>query len=96
MLNHADLHVVDDFANLLYHVLGERLFVAGRLGAQDGYEQPFNSLDVNYSFYPSDDWTVKLKVQNLLDETIEIERAGVVTFAEKPGTAVALRVKYDF
>ena len=43
-----------------------------------------------------DNWTVKFKVQNLLDETIEIERAGVVTFAEKPGTTVALKVKYDF
>lgn len=83
-------------ANLLYNVFGERLYVAGRLGAPDGYEQPFNSLDVNYSFYPSDNWTVKLKVQNLLDETIEIERAGVVTYAENPGTAVAVKVKYDF
>jgi hypothetical protein len=51
---------------------------------------------VNYSFYPTDNWTVKLKVQNLLDETIEVERAGVVTFAENPGMAVALKVKYDF
>jgi TonB-dependent receptor len=83
-------------ANLLYNVFGERLYVAGRLGAPDGYEQPFNSLDLNYSFYPTDNWTVKFKVQNLLDETVEIERAGVVTFAENPGTAVALKVKYDF
>ena len=29
-------------ANLLYNVFGERLYVAGRLGAPDGYEQPFN------------------------------------------------------
>lgn len=83
-------------ANVLYNVFGERLYVAGRLGAPDGYEQPFHSLDVNYSFYPTDNWTVKLKVQNLLDETVEIERAGVVTFAENPGMAVALKVKYDF
>jgi hypothetical protein len=39
---------------------------------------------------------VKLKVQNILDETVEIERAGVVTFAEAPGMSVALKVKYDF
>ncbi|NCF44133.1 MAG: TonB-dependent receptor [Proteobacteria bacterium] len=83
-------------ANVLYNVFGERLYVAGRLGAPDGYEQPFHSLDLNYSFYPTDNWTVKLKVQNLLDETVEIERAGVVTFAENPGMAVALKVKYDF
>ena len=83
-------------ANLLYNVFGERLYVAGRLGAPDGYEQPFNSLDLNYGFYPTDNWTVKFKVQNLLDETVEIERAGEVTFAENPGIAVALKVKYDF
>ena len=83
-------------ANLLYNVFGERLYVAGRLGAPDGYEQPFHSLDANYSFFPSDSWTVKLKVQNILDETVEIERAGVVTFAEAPGMSVALKVKYDF
>ena len=63
-------------ANLLYNVFGERLYVAGRLGAPDGFEQPFHSLDLNYSFYPSDSWTMKLKVQNVLDETVEIERAG--------------------
>ena len=63
---------------------------------RDGYEQPFHSLDLNYSFYPSNNWTVKLKVLNLLDETIEIERAGVLTYAEKPGTAFALKVKYDY
>ncbi len=83
-------------ANILYNVFGERLYVAGRLGAPDGYEQPFHSLDLNYSWYPNDNWIVKLKAQNLLDETIEIERAGVVTFSEQPGTSIALQVKYDF
>ena len=39
---------------------------------------------------------MKLKVQNVLDETVEIERAGVVTFSEAPGIAVSLKVKYDF
>lgn len=83
-------------ANLLYNVFGERLYVAGRLGAPDGYEQPFNSLDINYSWYPSDNWTLKLKAQNILDEDVEIERDGVVTFFESPGTGVAVQVKYDF
>jgi hypothetical protein len=51
---------------------------------------------VNYSFYPSDSWTVKLKVQNILDETVEIRRAGIVTISDAPGMAVSLKVKYDF
>ena len=83
-------------ATILYNVFGERLYVAGRAGAPDGYEQPFNSLDVTYSWYPTENWTVKLKAQNLLDEAIEVERSGVVTFSEKPGMAMALKVKYDF
>lgn len=91
-----DSHDGRHSANLLYNVFAERLYVAGRLGAPDGYEQPFHSLDVNYSFYPSDSWTVKFKAQNLLKKAIEIKRAGVVTFAEDPGMGVSLKVKYDF
>lgn len=83
-------------ANILYNVFGERLYVAGRLGAPDGYEQPFHSLDINYSWFPSENWIVKLKAQNLLNETIEIERNSVVTFSKNPGTSIALQVKYDF
>ncbi len=77
-------------ASLIYNVFGERLYVAGRLGSPDGYEQPFHSLDFTYFWYPTDRMTVKLKAQNLLDETITIERAGIVTFEEDPGTSVGL------
>ena len=65
-------------ASLVYNVFGERLYVAGRNGAPDGYEQPFNSLDFVYTWYPTDSFTVKLKAQNLLDETVTIERQGIV------------------
>lgn len=77
-------------ASLIYNVFGERLFVAGRNGSPDGYEQPFHSLDFTYFWYPTDQLTVKLKAQNLLRETIDIERAGTVVFQEDPGTAYGL------
>ena len=48
------------------------------------------------SFYPSDSWTMKLKLQNILDETVEIKRADVVTFTEVPGMTVSLKVQYEF
>ena len=83
-------------ATLVYNVFGERLFVAGRLGAPDGFEQPFNSLDLTYSWYPSETLTVKAKLQNILDETIEIQRAGVVTFEEKPGAQISASVQWAF
>lgn len=77
-------------ASLAYNVFGERLYVAGRNGAPDGFEQPFNSLDFTYSWYPTDAVTVKVKAQNLLEETIRIERTGVLTFEEDPGSSYSL------
>ena len=83
-------------ASLIYNVFGERLYVAGRLGSPDGFEQPFHSLDVTYFWYPTDRITVKVKAQNLLDESIEIERLGVVTFEESPGTVISANFSWQF
>lgn len=81
-------------ASLVYNVFGERLYVAGRNGAPDGYEQPFHSLDLTWSWYPSDTMTFKLQARNLLRETVTIERAGVVTYEEDPGTSYALSFEW--
>ena len=83
-------------ASIVYNIFGERLYVAGRNESFDLYEQPFQSLDVTYTWYPAEQFVVKLKVQNLLDEHIEITRADVPVFSEKPGMALAASVKYDF
>ncbi|MCJ7590260.1 MAG: TonB-dependent receptor [Woeseiaceae bacterium] len=72
-------------ASLIYNVFGERLYVAGRNGAPDGFEQPFHSLDFTYFWYPTENITLKLKAQNLLDNSISIERNGIQTYAEDPG-----------
>jgi TonB-dependent receptor len=77
-------------ASLIYNVFGERLYVAGRNGAPDGFEQPFHSLDLTYSWYPTDTMTIKLKAQNLLDETATIERQGVTVFEQDPGINYSL------
>lgn len=77
-------------ASLIYNVFDERLYVAGRNGSPDGFEQPFQSLDLTYFWYPSDRVTFKAKVQNLLGEKVEIQRAGVVTFEEDPGSLISL------
>jgi hypothetical protein len=78
----------------MYNVFGERLYVAGRNGAPDGYEQPFQSLDFTYFWYPTDRITIKAKAQNLLGETVRIERAGVVTFEEDPGTLFSVSMSW--
>ena len=83
-------------ASLIYNVFGERLYVAGRNGEPDGFEQPFNSVDLTYSWYPTDSLTFKLKAQNLLGEKIEIERAGVTTFEEDPGTSYSASLSWSW
>ena len=83
-------------ATLSYNAFGERLFVAGRNGAPDGFEQPFHSVDFTYTWFPNDHITMKVRLRNLLDEEIVIEREGVETFAEKPGRVVALNFQWDF
>ena len=83
-------------ATLVYNVFGERLYVAGRLGAPDGYEQPFHSLDFTYSWYPTEFITVKAKLRNMLDGMVEIEREGIVVFSERPGSSASLSFKWEF
>ena len=70
--------------------------MAGRNGAPDGFEQPFHSVDLTYTWFASDALTIKAKAQNLLDEQIEIERGGIITYREKPGASLSLSASYRF
>jgi len=83
-------------ASLLYNMQGDRLYDAGIAGSPDTYEQPFNSLDLTYFWYPNENLTLKAKVQNLLDEAFELEQGGVVVFSEEPGLGISLNVKYEY
>ena len=80
---------------LAYNTFGERLFFAGRDGAPDAYEQPFDSLDFVYSFFPTDRLSMKFRVQNLLDEELEIAQNDTVIIAQKLGTTAKIDVKWD-
>lgn len=81
-------------ASVIYNVFGERLYVAGRNGAPDGYEQPFHSLDFTYFWYPTDTVTLKLKAQNILGETVTIQREGVTVFEEDPGSTFSISLNW--
>lgn len=81
-------------ASLIFNVFGERLYVAGRNGAPDGFEQPFDSLDFTYSWYPTDKLTVKAKAQNILDSTVTIEREGLTTYETKPGQTLVVSAQW--
>ena len=82
--------------SLIYNVFGKRLYVAGRNQAPDGYELPFHSLDMTYAWYATNALTFKAKAQNILDDTIEIERAGITTYNRKPGRLFAMSVQWAF
>lgn len=81
---------------LVYNVYDERLYTAGRLGAPDAFEQPFHSLDLTYSYYPTENITIKAKLKNLLDESVVIERGGVDIYEEDKGQAGSLSVQWQF
>ena len=80
---------------IVYNTFGERLFFAGRDGAPDAYEQPFDSLDFVYSLYPTDHLSVKFRFQNLLDEGLEIKQNDVVVLEQNIGTTAKIDIKWD-
>ena len=83
-------------ASLVYNVNGERLFFAGRNSAPDAFEQPFHSMDLSYFFYPTENWIVRVRAQNILDEELTVERQGVETFNQKPGSTLRLDIRWRY
>lgn len=83
-------------AALAYNMFSERIFFAGRGGAQDAEEQAFNSLDLTYSFHPTDKLSLKLRLQNLLDEDTVIEQGGVDVLTQNEGLTTKLDLSYRF
>lgn len=81
---------------LAYNVFGERIILPGIEGQDDKYEQPFHSLDLVYTYYPTFSSTVKLKVKNLLDEEKEIHFSDTLFRSETKGIGFDLSFKYDF
>jgi len=81
--------------SLVYNTFGERVFFAGRGGAEDTFEKPFNSLDLVYTYYPTSRLSLKFRMQNMLDEKVELEQAGVTILEQKVGTTAKLDIKWD-
>lgn len=83
-------------ATLAYNVFGERIMIPGIEGKDDVYEQPFHSLDFIYTYYPSYSSTLKLKVQNLLDEEKEMEFEDTLFRRETKGIGFDISFKWNF
>jgi TonB-dependent receptor len=83
-------------ASLVYNVFGDRILIPGIDGFDDNFETPFHSLDLVYTYYPSFQSTLKLKLQNLLDEQKELEFENVTFRTETRGVGFSLSYKYEF
>lgn len=89
-------------ASVLYNVFGDRVYYAARSnGHDDAYEQPFNSLDIAYSFYPIDTFSFSLKLKNILQQDREFKQVNsasnnVTILKQEQGMGASLAVNYSF
>jgi len=85
-----------------YNVAGEKIyFSALETGHDDAFEQPFSSLDITYSYYPTEQLTLKGKLRNLLDENREITQTNssgknVAILTQEVGTSLSVDISYNF
>ena len=83
-------------ATLAYNVFGDRIIIPGIDDKDDAYQQPFHSLDLVYTYYPTFATTLKFKVQNLLDEKKEIEFDDTLLRSETRGIGFDVQFKWEF
>lgn len=82
-------------ATLAYNYFGSRIAFAARDGADDAYEDPFNSLDLNYAFYPYENLSLRLRMTNLLNEERTITQDGSKILEEVADRTLSFGVKWD-
>ena len=83
-------------ATLAYNVFGERIIVPGIEGKDDAYEQPFHSLDMVYTYYPTYASTLTFKVQNILGEDKELEFENTLLKSQTKGTRFEVALQWEF
>ncbi|GHB62648.1 TonB-dependent receptor [Psychrosphaera saromensis] len=86
----------EHLATVVYNVFGERVIVAGIEGFEDAMEQPFHSLDVNYTYFPTFSSQVKFKLTNILDEKKEITFDDELLRSSTKGVGFSVSYKVEF
>ncbi len=81
-------------ATLAYNGFGDRIFFAGIEGVGNAVERPFHSLDIVYSWFATENLTVKVRVKNLLGQSVRIEQEGVVILEQDVGTTGLLDINW--
>jgi TonB-dependent receptor len=89
-------------ASVSYNIADEKVYSAAvATGHDDAYEDVFGSLDITYSYFPTDNITVKAKVRNLLDEDRSIHQVNsmgkkVTILSQDIGITSSLDITYRF
>lgn len=89
-------------ASIAYNIADEKVYSAAVMtGHQDAYEDVFASLDINYSYYPTENITINAKIRNLLDEKRDITQVNsagnkVTILSQEIGITSSLEISYKF
>ncbi len=83
-------------ASVIYNVFGDRILAAGVNNFDDAYEQPLNSLDMVYSYYPTFNTTLTLKVKNMLGQNFEVEQNDVLIRSQETPREISVSFSYEF
>ncbi|MCB1950099.1 MAG: TonB-dependent receptor [Burkholderiales bacterium] len=81
---------------LLYNVTSRHIVSAGLLGAPDKYQQPFHQLDFVFNQTVNKWLSVRLNMQNLLDDDVLILQGGELTRQFRRGRQFNLGVRINF
>lgn len=82
-------------ATLLYNVSGERIVQVGVDTQPDTYEQPFGQLDFNYRQALGDDWSLRVRLRNLLDPKVEFRQGRETTREYRKGRELVLSLEWS-
>ncbi len=78
-----------------YNVFGERIYAVGGSNLDDIYEQPFNSLNFIWK-NKIGDFSVDLKVENILNDSFELQQTPTGVSNAKPINLSAYKYGIDF
>lgn len=82
-------------ATLVYNAYGERIYFAGIDGLPDGFEQPFHALDLVYSWFPTAGMTLKVRLKNMLDSSVQVDQGDITVIEQTVGTSLYVDFSYD-
>ncbi|MCU4674314.1 TonB-dependent receptor [Catenovulum sp. 2E275] len=82
-------------ASLVYNRFGERIMSAGIDRMPDLIESPFDSFDIVYTYYPTFETKMSLKVKNILGDSQEFTRNGEVAESSDSGQEVSLSFSWE-